>query len=219
MKPALPVPALLYIVDQQPGSEIEPLLSIAECALEGGVNWIHLRAPHILPELCLDTAHILRRLTRSTGALFSVNRHLSVALQSGADGIHLPEDEGIDGMKRLSKIRNGLIGRSVHRVESALRAVQEGCDYLMVGTLFETGSHPGKVPEGLGLLRAIRLQTDVPLIGIGGITPERARECMQAGVSGVAAISAFTQSRDPAETARHFMESLRSGQTCASAPT
>lgn len=207
MRPTVPVPALLYIVDWQPGSEIEPLLAVAERALEGGTNWIHLRAPQIPPEHCLEPAHTLRRLTHRTGALFSVNRHLSVALQSGADGIHLPNSIPPPPSSLLPS--SCLIGKSVHGVESALRAVQEGCDYLIVGALFETGSHPGKVPEGLEILRAIGMQTEVPLIGIGGITPERVAECMRAGAIGVAAISAFTHSPDPAATARKFIESFQ----------
>lgn len=206
MKPAVPKPALLFIVDWQPGSAIEPLLSIAEHGLEGGVNWIHLRAPQISPDLCLGPARTLRRLTADANALFSVNRSFSVALQSGADGVHLPEEER--GKESEAEPRELLIGRSVHSVERAVQAVQAGCDYLMVGTLFETSSHPGKEPEGLRLLEAIREQVALPLIGIGGITPERARECLRAGAGGIAAISAFTQSPNPAETARRFIESL-----------
>jgi thiamine-phosphate pyrophosphorylase len=206
MKPVVPKPALLFVVDWQPGSAIELLLSVAEHALEGGVNWIQLRAPQIPPVLCLDPAQILRRLTAEAHALFSVNRHLSVALQVGADGIHLPEGER--GKENEPKHLELLIGRSVHSVESAVQAVQEGCDYLIVGTLFETSSHPGKEPEGLRLLEAIRQRTNLPLIGIGGITPERTRSCMRAGATGIAAISAFTQSPDPAETARRFIKNL-----------
>lgn len=210
MKPTVPVPALVYIVDWQPGTEIEPLLFVAERALQGGVNWIHLRAPLIPPEQCLDPAHTLRRLTHRFGALYSVNPHLSVALQSGADGVHLPEIGSVSSILSDRTERNRiLVGKSVHSLGSALQAVQEGCDYLLVGTLFETGSHPGKVPEGLELLRAIRLQTDVPLIAIGGITPERAAECVQAGAAGVAAITAFTLSTNPTSTARVFLEFMQ----------
>jgi len=206
MKPVVPEPALLFIVDWQPGAEIEPLLAVAEQALQGGVNWIHLRAPQVTLALCLKPAQILRRLTDEVNALFSINRHLSVALQVGADGIHLPE--GVRGKQIEDITKEMLIGRSVHSVESAVQAVQEGCDYLIVGTLFETSSHPGKEPEGLRLLKAIQQRTNLSLIGIGGITPERAPACIRAGATGIAAISAFAQSPDPAETARRFIKNL-----------
>lgn len=210
MKPTVPVPALVYIVDWQPGTEIEPLLIVAERALEGGVNWIHLRAPLIPPEQCLAPAHTLRRLTHRPDALFSVNPHLSVALQTSADGVHLPEIGSVSSiLSDLTERNRILIGKSVHCLDSALQAVQEGCDYLLVGTMFETGSHPGKVPEGLELLRALRKQTDVPLIAIGGITPERVAECVQAGAAGVAAISTFNLSANPTATAKEFLEFMR----------
>ena len=87
--------------------------------------------------------------------------------------------------------------RSVHSIDEARVAVGEGADFLVVGSIYETPSHPGRTGVGTGLLReAARLGR--PVIAIGGITAERVPELKAAGAYGVAAIRALWQADDPA---------------------
>lgn len=97
------------------------------------------------------------------------------------------------------------IGRSVHSVAEAEAAVAEGAGYLFIGSVFETPSHPGRLPVGLEVVRAVSA-LGVPVIAIGGITPERAREVREAGAYGIAAVRALWQADDPARAALAFLE-------------
>jgi thiamine-phosphate diphosphorylase len=102
-----------------------------------------------------------------------------------------------------------LIGASVHSLDDAVSAEKAGADYLIVGTMFATRTHPGKEPEGLELMRLIRGDTTRPLIGIGGITTENAPSVMAAGADGVAVISEILGAADPALAARRLRRALQ----------
>ena len=90
-----------------------------------------------------------------------------------------------------------LVGRSVHSADGAASAVDDGADFLVVGTMFATASHPGSEPAGPALLREIAGRCDLPLIGIGGISAGNVAEVMQAGASGVAVIRSVLAADDP----------------------
>jgi thiamine-phosphate diphosphorylase len=97
------------------------------------------------------------------------------------------------------------IGRSVHSVDEARAAVDEGADYLVVGNVYKTSTHPGRPPTGLALV-ANTARLGLPVIAIGGITPVRAIPVRNAGAWGVAAISALWHASDPAAAATRLLE-------------
>jgi thiamine-phosphate diphosphorylase len=94
----------------------------------------------------------------------------------------------------------GWIGCSVHTPEEAAAAVEEGADFLVVGTVYESVSHPARPAAGLDLVRQTS-RLGVPIIAIGGITPARAAEVREAGAYGIAAIRALWEAADPAAAA------------------
>jgi len=102
-----------------------------------------------------------------------------------------------------------LIGASVHALDEAIQAERDGADYLVVGTMFNTRTHPGKVPEGPMLMQKIREAVRLPLIGIGGITAENAPSVMSAGADGVAVISEILSASDPTQAARRLWLALQ----------
>jgi thiamine-phosphate pyrophosphorylase len=193
----------MLILNYLPGSDAARIVQIAGSALRGGVNWLMLRVRDLPASFCLDLALELRRLTRQQNALFGVNPFPSLAEWSGADALHLPEHAPYhpppEGM---------MLGRSVHSIPAAQQAAAEGCHYLLVGTLYPTRSHPEKPPEGLALLRAVRATVALPLIAVGGITPERVAECLQAGAQGVAVVSGITDAPDAEAAARRYRHAL-----------
>lgn len=97
------------------------------------------------------------------------------------------------------------IGRSVHSVNEARVAADEGADFLIVGNVYETSSHPGRLPTGLALVENTA-RIGLPVIAIGGITPARALPVRNAGAWGVAAISALWYASDPAAAATRLLE-------------
>lgn len=199
----IPERPLMLILNYTPQTEAARALWVAERALDGGVNWIMLRVRDLPPRMALDMGLQLRRLTRAADALLSVNPYPALAEWCAADAAHLPE-----AAPPYTPEAPMMLGRSVHSVEAATRAESEGSHYLLVGTIYPTRSHSDKLPEGVGLLHAVRSAVAIPLIAVGGITPERIAECLQAGASGVAVISGITDAADPTEAARAYRQAL-----------
>ena len=134
-------------------------------------------------------------LARPPEAAVFVSGRPDIAAASGAHGVQLGAGDLTPADARRVLL-HGWIGRSVHSAEEARAAVEEGADFLVVGSIYETPSHTGR-PAGIGLLRTAAT-LGRPVIAIGGITPERAPELKAAGAYGVAAIRALWQADDPA---------------------
>ena len=135
-------------------------------------------------------------LARPPEASVFVSGRADIAAAVGAQGVQLGSDH-LSPADARRLLPNGWIGRSVHSKEEAVVAVAEGADFLVVGSIYETESHPGRPPAGLDLVRdAVALGR--PVIAIGGITPERAAEVKAAGGYGVAAIRGLWMAADPA---------------------
>jgi thiamine-phosphate diphosphorylase len=148
----------------------------------------------------------LRAMTQER-ALLIVNGRLDVAQVCGADGVHLPErGPSVAAARRLAG--DGLIiGRSVHCAEEAVKAQDEGADYVQVGAIFPTRSHPGP-PAGLALLEGVAARVAIPVLAVGGISAANVGQVMQAGASGAAVISAVLASPSPAAAARRLAEAM-----------
>ncbi len=149
---------------------------------------------------------LARRLAAVRAARLIVNDRLDIALAIGAVGVQLgARDIAVADARRLHPA--WLIGRSVHSAAEAAAAQDSGADYLVLGPVFATASHPGAPPLGLAVVRAVARLT-IPIIAIGGITPERVGAVRAAGAWGVAAIRALWDAPDPAMTAAAMREGL-----------
>lgn len=200
-------PILCVITDEGPDT-----VAIAEKALAGGAGMLQLRRKDASGRELCRLADALIPLCRRTGALFIVNDRLDIALATGADGVHLGQEDLPVAEARRILGTDRIIGASTSSTEEALKAEREGADYVGFGHIYPTGSktkgYPPLGPEAVGeASRAIR----IPLIAIGGITTENAPEPMRHGASGIALISAVTGAPDPAEAARRVLEAMRRG--------
>jgi thiamine-phosphate pyrophosphorylase len=172
------------------------LLEKMESAANGGVDWIQIREKDFSGrELAALTAGALRRVPKCCRIL--VNDRLDVALACGAGGVHLGEASlPVADAKRLAREKipgaDFLIGASVHSLESAQAAEHAGADYLIFGPVYET---PSKLalgqPQGVEQLGKICRGVSIPVLAIGGITAQNARDCVEVGASGIAAIRLF----------------------------
>ena len=136
-----------------------------------------------------------------------VNDRLDVALALNAVGVQLGTGSlPVSAARRLDTA--WWIGKSVHDFAEAEAARAEGADYLLVGPVYATGTHPGRAPIGLDTLGRIA-RLDLPVIAIGGIDTERAVEVKAAGAYGIAAIRALWESADPEGAARWMLEDLQ----------
>ena len=205
MGAALPTPALCLVTD--PGvCPPDELPSRVAAAIAGGVNIVQLRDKQESGGALLELALALSEVTRGS-AILLVNERADVAAACGADGVQLGEAAMPTASVRPILPEGSIIGRSVHSVEGATEARASGADFLLVGTMFATRSHPGEEPSGPGLLERIRAAgVNAPLLAIGGITADNVDQVIQAGADGAAVISAILASDDP-ETAASRIKS------------
>ena len=144
-------------------------------AVAGGVDLVQLRDKTLASGQLLDLAAAMIKAIGGQAKLI-VNGRADVALAAGAHGVQLGEEGLPVAAARMSLGDNSLIGRSVHSLSAAMQAESEGADFLVVGTMYVSRSHPGEEPAGPELMREISGKSRLPLIGIGGVTPENADE-------------------------------------------
>ena len=159
-------------------------------ALRGGARWIQLRAKDLPPRELLAHALKAQKLCEKFGAQISINTRADIARAIYAQGLHLPENEIAPRQARLSLDHHARIGVSCHSPETVQRAIEEGADYLIYGSIFPTASHPDQTPQGLDSLREVCASSRIPVYAIGGVTAENAASCLEAGARGVATIGA-----------------------------
>lgn len=199
-------PILCLIVDRGgfPNLSLEQKIHLA---VKGGVNMVQLREKHLASTSLLELCSRMIRITDGK-SLFMVNGNVNVALASGADGVQLGE-HGDDITETKSKLEGRLLlGCSTHTLEDSLRAEELGADFLVVGTIFESDSHVGVRPSGVGLLKSIDAALDIPFIGIGGINASNAGNVIMSGASGVAVRGAILNSEDPFTAAKAIKQTI-----------
>ncbi len=136
-----------------------------------------------------------------------VNDRLDIALAVGASGVQLGGGSlPVSAARQLNP--RWWIGKSVHDLAEAEAANAQGADYLVVGPVYATATHPDRLPLGLERLREIA-RIGPPVIAIGGVTVERVGELKGAGAYGIAAIRALWDAAEPGAAARQMLEELR----------
>jgi thiamine-phosphate diphosphorylase len=169
------------------------LTAAAERAARARVDLVQIRERSLEAATLLDLAARVRRATASTAAQIIINDRVDVALAGGADGVHLPAAAPTCARVRAIVPDGFLIGRSVHSDTEAVAAeAAGGCDYLVFGTVYASGSKPaGHLVAGLDALARVCRSVCLPVLAIGGITVERVPEVVQAGAAGIAGIGLF----------------------------
>jgi thiamine-phosphate pyrophosphorylase len=186
-----------------------PLAETVRLAALGGVDAVQLRERDMDGREFHKLADELRKVTRETGVKLLINQRLDIAVAVKADGVHLGwRSLGVHDVHQLGGA-DMLAGVSCHDAHQIEEAEAAGADYILLGPVFETPSKQG-VAEALGIERFKELvaMTKLPVLAIGGVTPENGREVMGAGAAGLAAISALTAAEDPESAARQFKECL-----------
>lgn len=180
-------------------------------ALQAGAPAVQLRSKLATPaELFQQTLHLLD-LTRTFGATLFVNDRIDVALAAGADGVHLGPRDLPMAAARAAADRAGrtdfLIGGSTDHPDTARRLVREGASYIGCGAVFGTTSKAGLADERIGPegLARVVAAVDVPVVGIGGVTPDNAGRLAAAGAAGAAVIRAVMAADDVAETVQRIL--------------
>lgn len=178
------------------------LISVTEKLLAGGLGILQLRAKNHDPEHIARMGSRLAPLCREYGCLFIINDYPEIALGTGADGVHLGQDDGELAPVRAMLGADAIIGRSTHSPEQALGAFRERADYIGFGPLFPTGTKPGRPAIGLEDIAGVRRQLpeEFPVFCIGGINGNTLPSVLEAGASRVVIVSWLLTHPDITET-------------------
>jgi thiamine-phosphate diphosphorylase len=175
-------------------------------ALRAGAPAIQLRNKGDSARDLFEVGRLLRERTLAAGALLFVNDRLDVALALRADGVHLGPDDIPVAAARRHAPAGFLIGYSADEPGAARRAIEEGADYLGCGTVYPTSTKQdaGETIGPTGLASVVRAVA-APVVGIGGITGDRAAEVAATGAAGIAVVGAVMRAPDVAETVRRLL--------------
>lgn len=183
----------LYAVTDRGAQALEKQV---EDAIRGGVTCVQLREKNLAREEFLKEAVRMAELCRRYRVPFIVNDDAEIAVKSGADGVHVgQEDMAIADVRRIAG-PDRIIGVSAHTVEEALEAEKQGADYLGVGSVFATSTKANVCALSMETLREICSAVRIPVVAIGGITKENAPQLAGSGVAGIAVVSAIFKAED-----------------------
>lgn len=202
--------APLHVVTDDRVLERPDFLRVAQEVLRagGGDLALHVRGPGLAGRSVYDRTRALRPAARAAGAALFVNDRVDVALVLELDGVHLGQ-RSLPPVEAKALLGPGaVVGVSVHSVEEARKAESGGADFLLVGTIFPTPSHPGREAGGPERIRRVAAAGTAPLVAVGGVTPERVEAVRAAGAVGVAALSGVWDAQRPAEAVDAYRRAL-----------
>lgn len=180
---------------------------VAKLAYSGGADIVQLRMKTGCGKEILEQAVIIKKYALRYRKLFIVNDRVDVAMLSDADGVHLGQtDIPIKEARKL--LDDGkIIGKTVHNLKEAIAAVDDGADYLGVGSIFATATkEDAKQCLGLETLISIRNAVKVPVMAIGGINMNNITSVIATGVEAVAVVSAVVSEDDITEATRRMKD-------------
>ena len=187
---------LLYAVTDRSWLGGKTLCSQVEEAIKGGATMIQLREKHLREEDFLKEAIEIKSVCSRYGVPLIINDNVDIMLKSGADGVHIGQNDMDLNTVRGIVGEDKIIGVSSHNVEEALEAERDGADYLGVGAAFQTGSKGDASVIDHSVYKDICGSVKIPVVAIGGINKDNLSELEGSGISGVAVISALFAQED-----------------------
>ncbi len=182
---------LLYAVTDRSWTGKQTLSEQIEDALKGGVTIVQLREKNLDFESFVNEATEVKKICEKYGVPLIINDNVRVALQSGADGVHVGlEDMSVKDIRKLAG-RDFIVGATAKTVTQAKKAEDEGADYIGVGAVFPSPTKTNAVRITVNELKEICGCVSIPAVAIGGINRDNMKEISGGGMKGVALVSAI----------------------------
>ncbi len=177
-------------------------------AIAGGADCLQLREKDLCGAELLKRATRLVKLCRQQGVLSIINDRADICLLSGADGVHLGQDDlpAIAARKLLGDEK--IIGVSTHHMEQARQAVLDGADYIGAGPVFKSATKPRDISPGIGYLQQVADEISLPGVAIAGITAENVGDVLATGIRRIAVTAAVVGCEDVQGAARRLKKIL-----------
>ncbi len=201
----LALPPLYVILDAAllPSDPIE----LTRKMLDAGARLFQYRDKTSSSRELLHASQALGLTVRQRGGTFLVNDRADISHLAGASGVHLGQDDLSVAATREVAGNACLIGLSTHNLRQFKAAGESSADYIAVGPIFSTSGKRNPDPVvGIDFIQTVRKLTSKPIVAIGGITLERAREVIDAGADSVAVISDILKAKNPADRVRQYLK-------------
>lgn len=185
------------------------IVDIVALAVKGGATMVQLRDKDGMANDIIASAEALLPITRHAGVPLIINDRVDVAIAVDADGVHLGQDDTSIQEARATLGPDKIIGLTAFTVEQVTAAHPTLVDYIGVGPFFETKTDKGKPVLGAKKFAALATISKVPVVGIGGITPDNAADVIKSGAQGVAMMRAISAADDPQQAAQDFIRAIK----------
>jgi thiamine-phosphate pyrophosphorylase len=185
-----------------------PIARIAHRIARAGADILQLRCRNVPDREQIKLAtDMIRAVRDASPALVIVNNRADIAIEAGADGVHVGvRDLPVLACRRILG-RKAIVGVTTHRAREAALAAREGADYLSYGPFYATALKPRLAPRGDSYLAAVK-RLGLPFFAIGGIAPSNIKALRRKGIDRVAVCSAVLRAPDPAKVVRNLRRLL-----------
>ncbi|WP_018263151.1 thiamine phosphate synthase [Methylobacterium sp. WSM2598] len=205
-----PLPARLLVVSDRHGSD-RPLVARVAAALAAGARWIWLRDRDLPEAERAALAGEFARLVGEAGGTLTIGRDAGLAARVGAGGVQAG-DAAAAAAARARLGPGALVGVSAHSLAEVRAAREAGADYVTLSPIFATASKPGYGPALGPAALAPAAELGLPVVALGGITPETAASCLEAGAAGIAVMGGVMRARDPGAAVGALLGALAIGR-------
>lgn len=196
----------LYAVTDRSWLRGETLYEQVERALAGGVTLVQLREKELEEDAFIREAVDMAKLCHRYGVPLLINDNVDIARRSGADGVHVGQDDMEAAGARSILGSDMIVGVTAKTVEQAVRAEAAGADYLGSGAVFGSSTKLNAKPMTKELLNAICRAVEIPVVAIGGISRQNILELSGTEIDGVAVVSGIFAADDIEKECRHLLK-------------
>lgn len=179
-----------------------------EACIHGGVDVVQLRDKELDARPLIARARLALRVCRGLGVPFVLNDRPDLALEIGADGVHVGQDDAPPALARRILGANGIVGSSTHAPAELDAACEEPVDYVSIGPIVPTPTKPGRAGTGLTYIRYAAQHATVPWFVTGNARPDTVGPMVDAGARRFVVVRWLTQSSDPERAARELRTAI-----------
>jgi thiamine-phosphate pyrophosphorylase len=180
---------------------------VAAC-IQGGVDVVQLRDKELEARPLVARACIVADVCRSHGVPFVLNDRPDLALEAGADGVHVGQEDAPVSLARRILGPDAIVGLSTHQLEDLAGATSQDVTYLSAGPVEPTPTKPGRAGTGLEYVSIASARAAVPVFVTGGVTPEKIPALAVAGVRHFVVVRYLTRARDPEQAAHDLRHAI-----------
>lgn len=180
---------------------------VSEC-IEGGVDVLQLREKNATAKRIVELARLVGDVCRSLDVPFILNDRPDLALEAGADGVHVGQEDVSAQLARRLMGEDAIVGLSTHAPEEVLASVEEPVEYVSAGPVVPTPTKPGRAGTGIEYLRLAVAEARRPVFVTGGVSPETIPELADAGARHFVVVRYLTEADNPRRAARQLRDAV-----------